>query len=444
MTLEYVYKQPKYSDVSTYHRCVWALISLFHWIIVILLLLVSSHLVTGNDIAALEPMFADPVPNISVPLGRDASFPCVVDHLRQFKVAWIKVENKAILSIHKHVITRNYRIFVSSSDNRQFVLHIKNVQESDRGGYMCQVNTSPMISQAGYLEVLVPPRINETESSSDITIREGADVVLICKADGYPLPNITWRREDGQRIPLTAVNGKKFVVASYLGEQLIITRISRLHMGAYLCIASNDVPPSISRRIVVEVEFPPVIWVPTQTLGRRIGEDAILTCHIEAHPTSMNTWMKDVKNISAEHSKYQTDIEKRSYKLLTKLTIRDLRETDFGLYRCLAQNKLGQFEGKINVYELPLSVTQVLNSMLGEELQLSTHVQTNVREGQQAKMEEFNFSTVVPTGLPAIEQTHRKVAVIKPDTANNSSTNRTSYTYFVLFSLLYFTRSVIS
>ena len=36
---------------------------------------------------------------------------------------------------------------------REWSLHISNVQEHDRGYYMCQVNTDPMISTTGYLEV---------------------------------------------------------------------------------------------------------------------------------------------------------------------------------------------------------------------------------------------------------------------------------------------------
>ncbi|XP_022237254.1 lachesin-like [Limulus polyphemus] len=351
---------------------------------------------------SLEPTFADPVPNLSVPLGRDASFPCVVDYLREYKVAWIKVETKAILSIHQHLITRNYRISVSSVDSRQFVLRVKDVRESDRGGYMCQVNTLPMMSQTGYLEILVPPRISEVESSSDMTTQEGDDVTLNCKANGYPLPNVTWRREDGNRIPLTSVNGKKFVVTSYFGEELKISRISRLHMGAYLCIASNSVPPSVSRRIVIDVEFPPVIWVPTQILGRRIGEDVTLACHIEANPTPVNTWVKDFRTISTNPIKYETQIHKRSYKLLTKLTIKSLRVSDIGVYGCVAENKLGKFEGKIKIYDLPLKVKQVMNNIDMEE--------------HEANMRRINYSTntLISTDFPVIEQTHRKEPIADP------------------------------
>lgn len=40
----------------------------------------------------------------------------------------------------------------------------------------------------------------------------------------------------------------------YDGEHLNLTRISRTEMGAYLCIATNGIPPSVSKRIIVDVE----------------------------------------------------------------------------------------------------------------------------------------------------------------------------------------------
>ena len=38
------------------------------------------------------------------------------------------------------------------------------------------------------------------------------------------------------------------------GELLQLTSVSRTHSGAYLCIASNGVPPSVSKRVLLEVE----------------------------------------------------------------------------------------------------------------------------------------------------------------------------------------------
>lgn len=40
----------------------------------------------------------------------------------------------------------------------------------------------------------------------------------------------------------------------HVGEALNLTRITRAEMGVYLCIASNGVPPTVSKRITVDVE----------------------------------------------------------------------------------------------------------------------------------------------------------------------------------------------
>lgn len=43
-------------------------------------------------------------------------------------------------------------------------------------------------------------------------------------------------------------------VGEWAEPTLELHRISRLDMGAYLCIATNSVPPSVSKRIKVSVD----------------------------------------------------------------------------------------------------------------------------------------------------------------------------------------------
>ena len=43
-------------------------------------------------------------------------------------------------------------------------------------------------------------------------------------------------------------------VKSVEGETLEMKRVSRLQMGSYLCIASNGIPPSISKRTQLRVQ----------------------------------------------------------------------------------------------------------------------------------------------------------------------------------------------
>ena len=69
-------------------------------------------------------------------------------------MAWLRVDTQTILTIHEHVITKNHRILITHNDQRTWILHIKDVRESDRGWYMCQINTDPMKSQVGYLDIV--------------------------------------------------------------------------------------------------------------------------------------------------------------------------------------------------------------------------------------------------------------------------------------------------
>lgn len=120
----------------------------------------------------------------------------------------------------------------------------------------------------------------------------------------------TWdslnRKKNPKRLPLLNpfnvrnTNLKKFCIAvvSVDGTVFNITRVNRLHMGAYLCIASNGVPPSVSKRIMLIVHFPPMISVPNQLVGAQEGQSMTLECHSEAFPKSINYWTKNNDTIA--------------------------------------------------------------------------------------------------------------------------------------------------
>lgn len=71
-----------------------------------------------------------------------------------FQVAWIHIDRQMILTIHRHVISRIPRYSITYDNANTWLLHVSQAQQDDRGYYMCQVNTNPMISQVGYLQVV--------------------------------------------------------------------------------------------------------------------------------------------------------------------------------------------------------------------------------------------------------------------------------------------------
>jgi len=61
-----------------------------------------------------------------------------------FQVAWVHLDRQMVVTVHRNVISRLARYSVSYDNHRTWMLHVSNVQQDDRGVYMCQV-TNPTI-----------------------------------------------------------------------------------------------------------------------------------------------------------------------------------------------------------------------------------------------------------------------------------------------------------
>ncbi|XP_055305243.1 opioid-binding protein/cell adhesion molecule isoform X1 [Sitodiplosis mosellana] len=333
--------------------------------LVFIVIIVMSADVYAAAASSFEPDFVFPLENVTVAQGRDATFTCVVNNLggyrvsgdgAQARVAWIKADAKAILAIHEHVITNSDRLSVTHNDFNTWTLVIRNVRMEDRGQYMCQVNTDPMKMQTAFLEVVIPPDIVYEETSGDMMVPEGSSAKLVCKARGFPKPKITWRREDGREI--IARNGPhgKSKALSVEGEMLWLTKITRSEMGIYLCIASNQVPPSVSKRMKLQIHFHPLIQVPNMLVGAPLGVDITLVCNVEASPKAINYWQKENGEMIIPNDRYvMHETESSMYAIQMTLTIKHLQKPDFGGYRCISKNSIGGIEATIRLYEMELT-----------------------------------------------------------------------------------------
>lgn len=333
---------------------------------------------------SLLPFFPSFVDNVTVSHGRKAVLKCEVQNLRNYKVAWVRVDTQTILTIHNNVITRNPRISLSRPGENLWYLHINNVQETDRGWYMCQINTDPMVHKSGYLEVVVPPQLS-SRGPSDMVVREGDNVSLSCDATGYPPPHIVWRREDGGDIIL---NGRKATIVER--SSLELPKISRLNMGDYLCVASNGIPPSTSNKFSIKVQFPPMFWIPSQLEAAHPGQDVTLECHSEAFPKSINYWVNNKGAMLVSDHKYEAVSVESAYKVYMKLHIRNVTKKDYMEYRCVAKNSLGNSDGSITLYEIdpPTTPTLVTTTLLTTETTTKLHKRRKNEKGRHRKNRE--------------------------------------------------------
>jgi len=308
----------------------------------LVLFLVSGLFISEGS--GLKPRFVDEIRNLTVEVGRDATFTCSVSEIHGYRVGWVKANSKAIQAIGTHVITHNPRVSVSHDDSRRkWSLHISNVQLEDTGPYMCQLNTDPMKFNMGYLDVIITPDIIDIRGPN--VVIEGGSASLECEARGEPPPLVFWQRENS-REKITSYNRKGDVKQRSVrveGSVLKLQKISREEAGGYLCIASNGHPPAVSRRIQLDVKFRPVVNVLDQHVTSVEGKTISLSCEIESYPRAEIFWVKrDVpyQPIQTSGRFIKEDFHVTDYKTKTVLTIYNYTNQDTGLYDCRAKNEM--------------------------------------------------------------------------------------------------------
>uniref|UniRef100_T1GFV6 Ig-like domain-containing protein n=1 Tax=Megaselia scalaris TaxID=36166 RepID=T1GFV6_MEGSC len=122
--------------------------------------------------------------------------------LNYITIAWLRVDTQTILTIQNHVITKNHRMSITHAEKRAWVLRIRDVKESDKGWYMCQINTDPMKSQVGYLDVVEKNPLDNLRSDNQQLyqnpniVQKIRDKQVICYVQQKYSPQIQLEIED--------------------------------------------------------------------------------------------------------------------------------------------------------------------------------------------------------------------------------------------------------
>lgn len=97
------------------------------------------------------------------------------------------------------------------------------------------------------------------------------------------------------------------------------------------------------------IAVPPMILVSNQLVGAPVGTDVTIDCQTEAHPKAFTYWLFG-QGMLLSANKHSTETTDSSYRIHMKLTIKNLRPEDFGSYKCISKNSLGETEGTIRLY----------------------------------------------------------------------------------------------
>ncbi|XP_030242124.1 Down syndrome cell adhesion molecule-like protein Dscam2 isoform X23 [Drosophila navojoa] len=264
-------------------------------------------------------------------------------------------------------------ISTSKMGKRLSVLMIDAVNARHVGNYTCKArNLWASAVYTAQLFVNVPPRwILEP---TDKAFAQGSDAKVECKADGFPKPQVTWKKAVGDT-PGEYKDLKKSDNIRVEEGTLHIDNIQKTNEGYYLCEAINGIGSGLSAVIMVSVQAPPEFTEKLRNQTARRGEPAVLQCEAKGEKPigilwNMNNMRLDPKN----DNRYTIREEILSAGVMSSLSIKRTERSDSALFTCVATNAFGSDDASINmivqeVPEMPYAL-KVLDKS-GRSVQLS-------------------------------------------------------------------------
>lgn len=280
-----------------------------------------SHLEYSIE-STITPVFSTLGKQFRVVINDTVVLPCEVVNAGSYVLAWKK--GIAILTAGNVKVTPDPRIRLVDGNN----LEIRDIQTKDAGNYVCHIATMEPREITHTVEILVPPRINYGKEPREVDVKKGFSVSLECKADGNPVPKITWTRANN-----ILPSGEKSLEA----PSLTIEQTNRHHGGLYRCTASNGVGQPAHSEINVRVLFPPEIELERAWVHSGEGYEAQLVCIVDAQPAADVFWYKDTLKLDTNEKRIMETRGRRN-----TLIIRKVLSTDFGNYSCVAENSMGK------------------------------------------------------------------------------------------------------
>ncbi|XP_050054040.1 cell adhesion molecule Dscam2 isoform X10 [Aphis gossypii] len=249
-------------------------------------------------------------------------------------------------------------VFVSKNGRRVSSLTVESLTEKNVGNYSCLArNLAGETGHTASLYVNVPPRwILEP---TDKAFAQGGDAKIECKADGFPKPQVTWKKAIGNS-PGDYKDIKDLKPGSddiKVDEgTLSIHNIQKNHEGHYLCEAVNGIGSGLSAVITISVQAPPHFEIKARNQTSEKGQPAVLECMAKGEKPIGIVWNMNNKRLDAkEEERYTIREEILTDGVKSDLSIKRSERIDTAVFTCVATNSFGSDDSSVQliVQEVP-------------------------------------------------------------------------------------------
>ncbi|XP_046962715.1 Down syndrome cell adhesion molecule-like protein Dscam2 isoform X28 [Vanessa cardui] len=252
-------------------------------------------------------------------------------------------------------VTTVQGVSVTKIGHKSSTLSIETVSFIHKGLYTCYAaNQAGHANYSTELVVNVPPRwILEP---TDKAFAQGSDAKVECKADGFPKPQVTWKRAEGDTpgdYKDLKPNNPNVKVED---GTLTIANIQKTNEGYYLCEAVNGIGSGLSAVILISVQAPPQFEIKMRNQTARRSEPAVLQCQAKGEKPIGIIWNMNNKRLEPKSDpRYTIREEILPGGVVSDLSIRRTERSDSALFTCVATNAFGSDDTSINmiIQEVP-------------------------------------------------------------------------------------------
>ncbi|XP_063920573.1 neural cell adhesion molecule 2-like isoform X2 [Zophobas morio] len=306
-------------------------------------------------------------------IGEKVVLPCEITGSNYVQI-WRKKNSKS-----KDIVLFQAGIKMAATPNMKLLtngsLEISNLHAQDTGEYECNAmdtkQNSPKIRHKVILNV--PPQIELLVAKDNVTILKNGDIlILTCRASGFPKPVISWHK-----------GSSRFDIQ---GDVLEIPNVKHHNAGTYKCLADNKIGEPAFSFINIKVEFKPSLTIEKMIVSSENNSETELECQVHSEPRAQVVWKKDGINIVNTER-----IQLKTKGIQHNLILKNIQDSDFGVYVCSATNSLGTSEKSISLVSTPAIYRFVVSQTDGKpvltwEVQsksnLSSHELVYRRQGE--------------------------------------------------------------
>lgn len=134
------------------------------------------------------------------------------------------------------------------------------------------------------------------------------------------------------------------------GANLTILQVKKEDRGHYVCEASNGIGNKVSKLVLLEVSFGPVLSAKRPKIGQKEGYEAKLICKATSYPPASISFLhkgKELNNNEHYQIEYLSSVNEITEAILT---LKEVKKHHYGEYECKAKNALGDAKTTLELF----------------------------------------------------------------------------------------------